>query len=395
MPLANTPRAYGSLARSLHWLTALLILTAIPLGLVANATAFDSAAALTRKAQLFSLHKTLGVAAFTVALARITVALIQPRPVPLHPGRRFETWAAETAHWTLYIALLAVPLTGWVHHAATSGFAPILWPLGQDLPFVAKSEPLAQAASALHGVFGKLLAAAIVLHAAGALKHVLIDRDATLARMLRGISAGASAPHPRSLAPALSALALYAAGAGLAFALISANPEPEPAAGAALPAASGNWRLEDGSLGFSVAQLGMPVRGSFADWTAAITFDAASGSGTVAVQIMTSSLSIGSVTEQARSAEFFDTATYPTASFQASIRPEAGGYIAEGSLALRGMTLPLSLPFSLEITGDSATMQGTTRLDRRDYQMGVAYPDESSVGFGVDVSIRLTATRQD
>ncbi|MEH6776228.1 MAG: hypothetical protein V7668_20050 [Cereibacter changlensis] len=36
MPLSNTSRSYGGVARALHWLTALLILTAIPLGWIAN-----------------------------------------------------------------------------------------------------------------------------------------------------------------------------------------------------------------------------------------------------------------------------------------------------------------------------------------------------------------------
>ena len=42
MSLVNTPTSFGSLSRSLHWLTALLILTAIPLGLIANSLPADA-----------------------------------------------------------------------------------------------------------------------------------------------------------------------------------------------------------------------------------------------------------------------------------------------------------------------------------------------------------------
>ena len=70
MSTSNTETSFGRATRTLHWLTALLILTAILLGLIANQLpATPESMAL--KTQLFSLHKTLGVAAFLVALARI------------------------------------------------------------------------------------------------------------------------------------------------------------------------------------------------------------------------------------------------------------------------------------------------------------------------------------
>ncbi|MBT8474330.1 MAG: cytochrome b/b6 domain-containing protein, partial [Alphaproteobacteria bacterium] len=136
MPLGNTATRYGGVAKTFHWLTALLILTALPLGVIANGAPFETDAEIARKIWLFSLHKTVGVTAFFVALARIAWALTQPKPAALHPDRRFETRLAETVHWLLYASLVLVPLSGWLHHAAATGFAPIWWPFGQTLPFV-------------------------------------------------------------------------------------------------------------------------------------------------------------------------------------------------------------------------------------------------------------------
>ena len=152
MPLANSTRSYGGVAKTLHWLTALLIFAALPLGLVANGLADDirnpdiasTEQDFARAAMLFSLHKTIGVTVFFVALIRITWAFVQPRPGLLNAENRMEALAAETVHWMLYGALVLVPLTGWIHHAATTGFAPIRWPFGQSLPFVAKDEAIAQ-----------------------------------------------------------------------------------------------------------------------------------------------------------------------------------------------------------------------------------------------------------
>ena len=133
MSYRNTHARYGRLSRAFHWLTAGLILIAFPLGLIAEGMPFGTAEEMAAKAQLFSIHKTLGIAAFFVALARVIWAFCETRPASLHPERWLETFAAETVHWLLYIAILLVPLSGWVYHASVAGFAPILWPFGLSL----------------------------------------------------------------------------------------------------------------------------------------------------------------------------------------------------------------------------------------------------------------------
>lgn len=91
MSLTNTAQRYGGVTKSFHWLTALMILTLIGLGLYADLpTATD--AELAHKAWTFSLHKTLGVATFFVALARILWALSQLKPGLLHADRRAEAF---------------------------------------------------------------------------------------------------------------------------------------------------------------------------------------------------------------------------------------------------------------------------------------------------------------
>lgn len=400
MTARNTPQSFGWVARTLHWLTALLILTAIPLGLIANDMAFDTQEALAAKAQLFSIHKTIGVAAFVVAALRILWALMQPKPLPLHPERRGETMLAETIHWLLYISLVIVPLSGWVHHAAVSGFAPILWPFGQDLPFVPKSEVVAGLAGAVHWIFTKLLAASILLHIAGALKHHLIDKDATLRRMTRGeIASARPGPRKASRLPAVLAVAIYLAGFGLAAALTAEPEVPSAANDTSAPVAtatSGNWQVESGTLGISVQQMGQAVTGQFADWTADIRFDETpteGKNGAVSVRINTASLTLGSVSDQAKGKDFLDTAAFAEAVFTADITAADGAYIATGSLNLRGAEVPVTLPFTLTIDGGTATMSGTTTLDRRTFGMGTAYSDEATVGFFVTVQVDLVARR--
>ncbi len=389
MALSNTADAYGSVTKTFHWLTALLILTAFPLGMIANGWAQDTSDALGVKATLFTLHKTVGVLAFFTALGRILWALTQPRPAPLHPDRRAETFLAELVHWLLYASMLIVPLSGWVHHAATTGFAPIWWPFGQSLPFVPVDTAVAEAAGAMHWLFTKILAASILLHVAGALKHHLIDGDATLRRMLPGrVRAGARAGGRHGLVPFAAAVLIYvAAGAG-ALALV-------PARNGALPqlqAVASVWQVEQGSLGLTVRQMGSKVEGGFEDWTAAIAFDPDTGMGEVTVTIAIPSLTLGSVTSQAMGVDFFNADAHPTATFTADIRPEGDGFIAEGTLGLKGATMPVTLSFTLTLDGDVAQMQGEALLDRRNFDIGMGQ-DERTLGYEVVVPVTLTARR--
>ena len=389
--IANTATSYGSLARALHWLTALLILSALGLGLYAGTLPDGSQAEVSRLITVYSLHKTLGVAAFFTALVRIVWALVQPRPAPLHPDRRAETLAAEVVHWALYGAMLVMPLSGWVYHSAVVGFAPILWPFGQALPLVPLSEAVAGAAKAVHHASAVVLYAAIGLHVLGALKHVLIDRDATLARMMRGASGGIATRHGTLAAPVL-ALLVWAAVIGFGV-FAPTGSAPLAAEAPVANATTSGWSVTEGTLGIALKQMGAEVRGSFTGWTAAIEYDEATRTGDVTVTIPVTGLTLGSVTPQALGPDFFDAESHPTAVFTAQIAEEAGSLVATGTLDLRGSVVPVTLPFTLGIDGDTATMTGSTTLDRRDFGMGASYSDEKTVGFTVQVDVALTALR--
>lgn len=385
---------YGTVTKTFHWLTALFILTLVPLGAIANRLPYDTNEQLAFKAQLFSLHKTLGVVVFVVALARILWALSQPKPATLHPDRKAETFLAEMVHWLLYISLVAVPLTGWIHHAATAGFAPIWLPISQDLPLVPKDESIAKLFAGLHWAWSKIMIGAILLHLAGALKHQFVDKDATLRRMWFGASEAVTGPHHGSKTAPLAALAIYVVVTGLgAFAgLYTAKATTSDIA---LAEVRSEWAVTEGKIALTVTQLGSPVTGQFADWTAAINFDeTASGTmGDVTTTIAIGSLSLGSVTGQALGADFFNADAFPTAVFSGEITAADSGYIADGTLTIKDISVPLSLPFTLAIDGDTATMSGQVDIDRRSFAIGQSMPDETNLGFGVAVQINLTATR--
>ena len=397
MSLKNTLAHYGSVAKMFHWLTALLILTLFPLGVIAQYLPFETAEQLAQKAWLFSLHKTLGVTVFFVALLRILWAISQPKPSPVHPERRFETFAAETAHWVLYSALVIVPLSGWIHHAASEGFAPIWWPLGQNLPLVPKSETLAALSGGVHFVTTKVMLAALLAHIAGALKHSLIERDGVLARMWFGASPDIDpAPEAATPWPPITAIAVWLAAIAVGSGLGAFNTHHPSVSSVALEQASSEWHVEGGELALTVTQFGAPISGQFKEWTAAIEFDESILEGTAGsadVTIAIGSLALGSVSAQAMGADYFDVATFPTARFQADLINTPGGYLAQGTLTIKGHEIPIEMPFELSLAGERAQASGTLTLNRLDFGIGENLADESSLSFRVEVTFSVEAHR--
>ncbi len=394
MSLANTDTRYGSVAKTFHWLTALLIFALIPTGIIANGMPFATPEELAEKARLFSIHKTLGVTLFTVAVLRILWALIQPKPAPLHPDRKGEQFLAATAHWLLYGSLVLVPLSGWVHHASTEGFAPILWPFGQNLPFVPKSEALAGVTASLHIIFERVLVVALFLHIVGALKHHFFDRDVTLKRMWFGTAEGGVAGvKPGKALPVAAALGAWVLALGIGASMGLFNGHESTSQAVALAEVESDWQVESGTLSMTVNQLNSDVTGTFGDWTAAITFDekAEGVMGDVEVTIAIPSLTLGSVTQEALKPEYFNADAHPTASFVAEISRAETGYLATGTLTIKDTAVPVQLPFDLAIDGDRAQMTGGLTVDRRDF--GVGPESESSVKHPVVISVDLVATR--
>lgn len=404
----NTRERYGLVAQLLHWATAVLVVVMLVLGVFMQQLPAASAGEAAAKYGWFSLHKTLGIVTFCVALARVVWAALQPAPALLNAERRLEAAAARTVHWLLYGAILVMPLTGWLHHAASEGFAPILWPLSQDLPFVPKDAWLASLFAAAHHLTAILLAAALTLHVAGALKHALVDRDDTLRRMIPGLaptSQHALPEQPAGRMPLALAILAFAA-VGIASVLTHGPSTPavpganrERTAETATPATASGWRVDyaRSRLAIRVMQSETPVDGSFGRWQARIDFDPDDlAAARIEVNVDIASLALGGVSEDAKSDKFLNAAVHPTAQFVSRnvVKTGANTYAARGALTLAGQTHPLTLGFSLDIAGERATAKATATIDRLTFGVGAAgFPGGGLVGIKVEVSVMLEADR--
>ena len=150
-------------------------------------------------------------------------------------------------------------------------------------------------------------------------------------------------------------------------------------------------------LGVTIIQLGSPVEGTFESWTAEIEFDpGAPEAARIDAVVDLASIALGTVADQAKGPDFLAVETEPRARFVAEgFEPIGEGrYRADGTLTLRGVEKAVPLEFDLSIDGDTATASGTANLNRMDWSVGAqGYPDESSIGFGVDIGVDIEARR--
>ena len=148
MQLTNTRFSYGLVHQMLHWAVALLILVMLPMGVIMGWLPTTTPEEIADKVWLYGLHKSIGLAALALALIRIVWVMGQTKPAPLHDGA--EGFAARAVHDLLYASIILVPVTGWIHHAASTGYSPIWWGFGDTLPLVPKSEAVSHFFSSAH-----------------------------------------------------------------------------------------------------------------------------------------------------------------------------------------------------------------------------------------------------
>jgi cytochrome b561 len=179
-PDAAERTTYGPVSRINHWVVAFGMLAALGAGLAIAYLPLDPE---TRRS-LLAWHRSVGVAVLAAGAWRLGWRLVRGFPEPAAPTSPRQEAAARALHWTLIATTILMPLSGilmTVLDGRAVGLAGSL-----TIPAVAEIPWLATAAESLHALVGTALVGLIGLHVAAALKHHLVDRDATLVRMTSG-----------------------------------------------------------------------------------------------------------------------------------------------------------------------------------------------------------------
>jgi polyisoprenoid-binding protein YceI len=152
-------------------------------------------------------------------------------------------------------------------------------------------------------------------------------------------------------------------------------------------------------LSFSGTQVGSTFTGKFSRFDATIDFDPAkpaAGHVVVTVDLTSAGTDDTQRDEALPQSDWFDTAKFPQARFEASGFLAKGGnaFEAPGTLTLRGVSKQLTLPFTLTASGDSAHAVGHVQIVRTDFGVGQGeWKSGDTVGLQVGVDFDVTATR--
>jgi len=172
--------AYSATARALHWITATLVLTLLPLGLViANKWGGPL------QDPLYDLHRSIGAVVIPLIILRLGYRLTHPPPPLPEDIPPLQQLAAGATHWALYALLIVQPFIGWV---ATSAYrAPItVFGLFELPPIWPQDRPLSDRLFVVHALIGAAIACLAAAHIGAALYHHFVRKDRVLMRMVTG-----------------------------------------------------------------------------------------------------------------------------------------------------------------------------------------------------------------
>lgn len=170
---------YTRTAILLHWLIAILLLGQFAFGWYLG----EIPRGTPDRSYFVNLHKSTGMLLGLLILTRLAWRLTHaPPPLP-ESVPRWQQRMAAASHRLLYVCMVVMPLSGYV----ASNFSK--WGVHFfnviKLPPWGSDDKLVYAAlNQTHKVTSWILLALVSLHVLAALKHLLIDRDGIVSRML-------------------------------------------------------------------------------------------------------------------------------------------------------------------------------------------------------------------
>jgi cytochrome b561 len=177
---------YTKTAVTLHWLIAILMLANVVMIWFLDHYPDEWVR------PVVDTHKSIGITVLGLALMRI-LWRASHRPPNLEVKSNREKWLAHLVHGMLYMLIIAIPLSGWLHDSAWKAaaehpmklFGLFDWP---RLSFIMNMQPVAKERlhdlfGSIHALLGYVLYALFILHVAGALKHQFVDKQRQLQRM--------------------------------------------------------------------------------------------------------------------------------------------------------------------------------------------------------------------
>ncbi|MER2268584.1 cytochrome b [Methylobacterium oxalidis] len=170
----------------LHWLGMAALFAALAAGLVVHRLA---SCCQPQYWPTYNLHASLGLTVLALVAMRALFRLLRPWPALPAGMPAWQRLAAHGTHTALYVLMVALPVAGWsvVSAPGCCHINPFVFGLF-TLPSLDPAPlPDRAAAFAVHSTLAWIAMGLIALHAAAALLHHFVLKDATLARVTPGL----------------------------------------------------------------------------------------------------------------------------------------------------------------------------------------------------------------
>ena len=174
---ADGKGGYTPVAKLLHWLTALLVLGMLGVGLWMVGLPLG----LT-KLYVYAWHKWIGLTVLVLTVLRLLWRTWSPPPSLPETVTAWERRLAPLGHAALLVLLLAMPVSGWLMSSA--GGVSVVWFGILPLPDLVPRDPIAfTMLRTLHHWLAWTLIAVLALHVAAVVHHDVLRRDGIFRRM--------------------------------------------------------------------------------------------------------------------------------------------------------------------------------------------------------------------
>lgn len=125
----KTPKRYHPALVVLHWLSALLIILALFIGLGVLGNLPNTP----EKAPLLATHMTMGLTILTLTVIRLVVRFISKKPAAATVGNPLLDKIGVATHWLLYLGALGMGISG-LGIASQAGILPLVGGTQVPLP---------------------------------------------------------------------------------------------------------------------------------------------------------------------------------------------------------------------------------------------------------------------
>jgi len=139
--------------------------------------------------------------------------------------------------------------------------------------------------------------------------------------------------------------------------------------------------------------------GSFGEFSGQVDYAGSPENSHVNIAIKTDSITTDTpdLTKHLKTADFFDVAKYPEATFVSTAIKSGGqngaSHTITGNLTLHGVTKAVTFPATINVTPDAATVESSFSINRKDFGINYAGAADNLIRDDVVLALHVRATK--